>query len=84
MKVKHLIEELQKQDPEREVILQKDAEGNGHSPLEGMWTGAYEPVNGWSGEVGLDELTDELIEEGYDEEDVLEDGKPALILYPRN
>jgi hypothetical protein len=36
MKVKDLIRELQLLDPEMEVILQKDGEGNGYSPLEGV------------------------------------------------
>ncbi len=30
MKVKELIEELQSMDPEAEVIMQKDSEGNGY------------------------------------------------------
>lgn len=35
MKVKKLIEALSECDPNSEVILQKDPEGNGYSPLEG-------------------------------------------------
>lgn len=35
MKVKDLIRELQLMDPEMECIIQKDAEGNGYSPLAG-------------------------------------------------
>jgi hypothetical protein len=34
MKVKDLISALATADPEAEVILQKDAEGNGYSPLD--------------------------------------------------
>jgi len=33
MKVKELIEELKKADQESEVIIQKDSDGNGYSPL---------------------------------------------------
>lgn len=33
MKVSELIELLRKENPESEVILQEDAEGNGYSPL---------------------------------------------------
>lgn len=33
MKVKELLVELKDADPEAEVILQKDSEGNGYSPL---------------------------------------------------
>ena len=36
MKVKKLIEELSKLDPEAEVILQKDSEGNGYKSLYGV------------------------------------------------
>ena len=36
MKVKDLIRELKLLDPEMEVILQKDSEGNGFSPLDGV------------------------------------------------
>jgi hypothetical protein len=35
MKNKELIEILSAQDPEADVILQKDPEGNGYSPLSG-------------------------------------------------
>ena len=36
MKVKELIEELQKLDPELDVILQKDEEGNGFNLCGGV------------------------------------------------
>lgn len=36
------------------------------------------------GTVGLEELTEEDIEDGYDEEDVIPDGQPAIILTPTN
>lgn len=36
MKVKELIEELKKEDPEKDIILQKDPEGNGYSPIAGI------------------------------------------------
>ena len=52
MKVKELIEELSKADPEAEAILQKDSEGNGYSPLSGIDLNAvYIPDNTWSGMV---------------------------------
>lgn len=84
MKVKELIEILQQEDPERLVILSKDAEGNNYSPLADCSTSAYEAECTWSGYIGLEELTPELIKEGYTEEDVLEDGKPCLVLWPVN
>ena len=36
MKVKELIEQLTKLDPELDVILQKDSEGNGYCTLAGV------------------------------------------------
>lgn len=84
MTVRELIELLKNEDPDRLVIMAKDSEGNSYSPLADMWSGAYVADTTWSGEVGLDELTEELRAQGYDEEDVSEDGVPALILCPTN
>lgn len=83
MTVKELIEELKKEDGDRIVVLQKDAEGNGYSPYEECYTAAYVAETTWYGEVGLEELTDDFRQQGYGEEDVL-DGQPALILRPVN
>jgi hypothetical protein len=41
MTVKELIEELQKEDPSCLVVMAKDSEGNGYSPLRYYWRGAY-------------------------------------------
>lgn len=68
MKVKKLIELLQKVDPNREVIVASDAEGNGYSPLSGWWEGTYCKGNL---EAYLEKLTPELEQEGYTESDVL-------------
>lgn len=35
MKVKDLLEKLNTLDPEMDIIIQKDSEGNGYSPLAG-------------------------------------------------
>jgi hypothetical protein len=35
MKVKELLEQLKTLDPEMDIIIQKDAAGNGFSPLAG-------------------------------------------------
>ena len=52
MKVKELLEALAGVDPEAEVILQKDAEGNGYSPLRGADPEAvYLPTCTWAGDV---------------------------------
>lgn len=69
MKVKELIELLQKEDPEREVVMSKDAEGNDFSPLvEDFSTGQYVPENTWSGEFIQDQ----------------QEGQKALCLWPTN
>ncbi len=83
MKVKELIKLLRKEDPDRIVIMAKDAEGNDYSPLSSFWTGAYKAETTWYGEVGLEILTEKDKKQGYTEEDVL-DGKKALILCPVN
>lgn len=55
MKVKELIELLSGQDPEREIVLSKDAEGNNYSPLENFSEGSYTPDTAWSGEFVSDQ-----------------------------
>jgi hypothetical protein len=44
MTVAELIEVLQGLDPDRKVILQKDAEGNGFSPF-GDWYEAFDELH---------------------------------------
>lgn len=52
MKVKELLEALTGVDPEAEVILQKDAEGNGYSPLHvADLDSVYVPTCTWEGDV---------------------------------
>lgn len=52
MTVAELIEELKKLPPESQVILQRDAEGNGYSPLYCVDGDAiYVPDTTWSGAV---------------------------------
>lgn len=84
MTIKELIEALQKEDPERLVVCQKDPEGNGYSPLSEWWTGAYRAETTWSGEAGLEKLTAEDEKSGYGQEDVIKDGVKALFLVPVN
>ena len=49
MTVKQLIEQLKKCDPEAELIIQEDAEGNYYSPLYCIDKGYYIPENTWNG-----------------------------------
>ena len=83
MKVKDLIKELQKLDPERIVVMSSDAEGNSHSPLYSISEGAYREESTYSGDYGLEKLTDEDIKDGYSKEDVVY-GEKAICLHPTN
>lgn len=52
MKVKELIKLLSACDPKAEVIMQKDGEGNGYSPLSAVDHDAvYVPESTWHGDV---------------------------------
>lgn len=68
MTVKDLREILDTLDPELEIVLQKDSEGNGYSPLYKFYEGHYTPYNTWSGEFSCEEAT----------------GIPAICLVPAN
>ena len=85
MKVKELIEHLQTaHNPDDLVIMARDAEGNNFSPLAGVEVGAYRALTTWYGEGGLrrDQLTQDLIDAGFSEEDVITDGVNACVLWP--
>lgn len=77
MKVKDLINLLRSADPDKIVVLSRDAEGNGYSPLAQCDPDAN--YKDW--EVGLAHLTEEDKKAGYTEEDLL-NGEPAVVLYP--
>ena len=83
MTVKELRELLSEYEDDRVVVLASDAEGNNYSPCCGGWSGSYLAYSTWSGEMGLEKLTDEDREAGYSEEDVI-NGVPALCLRPVN
>jgi hypothetical protein len=52
MKVSELIEKLSRMNPDSEVIMQKDSEGNGYSPLYCVDSNAvYVPDSTYSGDV---------------------------------
>ena len=76
---------LDKCDDNDLVILASDSEGNNYSPLaEDYGVYSYQPECSWSGGVSIRELTPELIEQGYTEEDLCESGINAICLYPIN
>lgn len=78
MKAKELAEILL-QDPERLIVLSSDEEGNDFSILHNCEKYSYDLENR---QIGLEELTEELKQEGYGEEDVVKDGVKAFVLWP--
>ena len=84
MIVKELKEILNNADDNDLVVLSRDGEGNSYSPLYDTQLCTYADEESWEGQIGLRELTPELIKEGYTEEDLLEDGVNAIVLYPTN
>jgi hypothetical protein len=70
MRVKNLIELLLKENPEAEVIMSRDSEGNSFGPLADTGTGFYVAETTWSGELYEDApLTDHV---------------SAVVLWPTN
>lgn len=84
MTVKELIALLQNADPDRLVVCQKDGEGNDFSPLASTWKGAYLAESTYSGEAGLETLTESDRQRGFSDLDLLPGGVPALFLVPTN
>jgi hypothetical protein len=84
MTVKELIEQLQQCDPDDLVVMSKDSEGNGFSKLSDIAFGNDRYSGGYSGEIGLDHLTEELEQRGYTEDDVMSDGEKCIVLWPLN
>jgi len=85
MNVKELKESIKDLPDDMEVILQKDAEGNGYSPLWGADSDAvYIPETTWYGNVySMDWSADDACMEEKEWEELKK--KPrALILHPIN
>lgn len=79
MKVKDLIEELQKLDQEAEVILSADGEGNGFAYLDGIEVSRYTTRHGLEVLHPSDylELLEELKEGGEEDDTLL-----GVVLWP--
>ena len=86
MKVKELIELLKEEDPEKIVIMQKDSEGNGYSPLSGVdgnavyladstWSGTAYDIEWSAGDAGMEE---------EDWEQFKKDTPDCVIVFPIN
>lgn len=85
MKVKELIEELTQYDPELEVIMQKDAEGNGYSPCCGTCGDAvYIAETDWSGEAYDTTLTAEEMDLEEDEWNKIKSNPQVVLIFPVN
>jgi hypothetical protein len=83
MLVKELKEILNNADDNDLVVLSHDEDGGGgYSPLYSTELCSYDLNNSCENEIGIRELTPELIEEGYTEDDLIEDGVNAIVLYP--
>lgn len=85
MTVKDLKEQLADLPDDMEVILQKDAEGNGYSPLAGIDPDAiYIPDSTWSGDVYDSTWTaNEAVMDDDEWEEMLQN-KRSLVLFPIN
>jgi hypothetical protein len=85
MNIKQLKESIANLPDEMEVVLQKDSEGNGYSPLAGVDSDAvYIPDSTWSGDVYSIKWTAEdacMSEEEWEE---IKSKPRTLILYPVN
>jgi len=81
MKIKELKKILKNYDDDMEILMSSDAEGNSYDFLSDVNLVAYKTYDRHV-EIGLSELTDKLREQGYTEEDLIEDGKIGIVLYP--
>jgi len=85
MKVKDLIKELQQMNPESELIMQKDSEGNGYSPLSGADGNAvYIADSTWSGEVYDTKWSAEDADMEEEEWEEIKSKPGCVVLYPIN
>jgi hypothetical protein len=88
MKVSELIEALKDLPPDLEVVMSKDAEGNGFSPLDGIDDDSvYIPESTYHGDVySITDVEDNPEDYGF-EDDEWEDVKktrPCVVLWPTN
>jgi len=86
MKVSELISELQKLDQDKIVILQKDGEGNGYSPLSGSDEDCvYQADSTWSGVVySTDWTADEALIDEDEWESFKKNMPGCVVLFPIN
>lgn len=78
MKVRELIAQLMRCDPDAIVVLSRDSEGNGFQEARNV-----EPNMTFNeAEVWYRQLTPKMREQGYTDKDVCTDGQLAVVLWP--
>jgi hypothetical protein len=87
--VGELADYLATQPRDRRVILRKDGEGNGHSPLAEAWESMYAADSTWSGDTypTPEDLAEWMAEPGspWSEEDAApDDAERVIVLGPVN
>jgi len=86
MRVEELIKILATLNPNADVIVQKDAEGNAYSPLAGVEDEAiYVPNSSWSGDVyPTDWSADDAAMDEKEWNDIKTKQHRCIVLYPLN
>jgi hypothetical protein len=86
MKVKELIERLKNVDPEAELIMSKDAEGNSYSPLSDVEANTfYIPESTWCGQIYyFDSSADDNGMEEFEWAEFKKDKTRCVLLVPVN
>lgn len=79
MKAAELIPILQ-EHPDWDIVMQKDAEGNGYSPLAGAEPAKYRAETTWSGNT----LHPDDIASGYYDQDEVDSAEDVFVLWPTN
>jgi hypothetical protein len=85
-----LLDYLATQPRDRKVILRKDAEGNGHSPLAEAWEAMYVADSTWSGEtyVTPEDLAEAMaapnVQGWSDDDGAPDDAERVIVLGPVN
>ena len=81
--VKDLIAMLQTLDQDTILICSKDSEGNSYSPFLTIEDGYYYvPETTWCGDVY--HFEDEYEYDAEEWDDILSEGKPAVVIWPTN
>ena len=81
MTVDQLMDALSKLDGDTVVVLAKDEEGNGWSPLDELQVGVYQPETTWSGEFYEQDI---IGDHDYNQPDKGDESFPAVCLWPVN